>query len=306
MEKLLTVFTPTYNRAYCLHKCYESLCRQTSSDFLWLIIDDGSFDKTRELVQQWQNENKIEIEYYFKENGGMHTAHNTAYERIHTKLNVCIDSDDFLTDDAVEKIIRFWNQYGNEYIGGIYALDQYPDGSIVGKKFPKGLESFQGWGCKYIVGDNGKAYKIEGDKKFISVTSILKKYPSIPVFEGEKYYSLYYKQYFIEHDYRILLMNEPVCVVEYLEDGSSKNIFKQYLRNPKGFQHLRILMMERAPLKRIRFMQSIHYVSSCLILKDYHLFQKSPCKFLTLVSIPCGIALYIYTKYIYCHNVKCL
>lgn len=305
MEKLLTVFTPTYNRAYCLHKCYDSLCRQTSSDFLWLIIDDGSYDNTKELVQQWKKEGKIEIEYYFKENGGMHTAHNAAYARIHTRLNVCIDSDDFLTDDAVEKIVSFWNQYGNESIGGIYALDQFLDGSIVGKPFPEELKSFQGWGCKYIIGDNGKPYKITGDKKFISVTSILKKYPSIPVFEGEKYYSLYYKQYFIEHDYRILLMNEPICVVEYLDDGSSRNIFKQYMRNPKGFQHLRLLMMQRAPLRRIRFMQSIHYVSSCIILGDHNWFQKSPCKFLTLLSIPCGIALYIYTKYINYNKSNC-
>lgn len=299
MEKTLTVYTPTYNRAYCLDRCYNSLCRQTSPDFLWLVVDDGSSDGTKELVAKWQKEGRIEIEYYFKENGGMHTAHNFAYERIHTKLNVCIDSDDYLTDDAVKRIINFWNENGSDSVGGIYALDQGTDGKIIGKPFPEELKSFQGWGCKYIINGEGRKYKITGDKKFISVTAVLKQYPPIPVFEGEKYYSLYYKQYFIENDYRMLLFNEPVCVVEYGEDGSSRNIFKQYVNNPNGFRHLRILMMERAPLKRIRFVQAIHYVSSCLLLKDFYFLKKSPCKVLTLLAIPWGIALFFYTRYMY-------
>ena len=84
--KTLTVFTPSYNRAYTLHKCYESLLRQTSKDFTWLIIDDGSSDNTKELVDSWINENKIEINYIYQENQGMHGAHNTAYKNIKTEL----------------------------------------------------------------------------------------------------------------------------------------------------------------------------------------------------------------------------
>ena len=102
--KSITVFTPTYNRAYCLHQVYESLLRQTSKAFQWLIIDDGSTDNTRQLVQQWKNDNKIQIQYHFKANGGMHTGHNAAYQLIETDLNVCVDSDDFLTDNAIEII----------------------------------------------------------------------------------------------------------------------------------------------------------------------------------------------------------
>src|SRR4051794_22068297 len=106
--KLLTVFTPTFNRAYCLETCYKSLLRQTSKDFIWLIIDDGSTDRTKEIVKGWIKENKIEIRYHWQNNLGMHGAHNTAYELIETELNVCIDSDDYMPEDAVEKIISFW------------------------------------------------------------------------------------------------------------------------------------------------------------------------------------------------------
>ena len=123
MSPILTVFTPTYNRAYTLHLCYESLKRQTCKDFIWLIIDDGSTDDTKELVDSWILENKVEIRYYYQENQGMHGAHNTAYEKIDTELNVCIDSDDYMPDDAVEKIVSFWKLHGSHKVSGIVGLD---------------------------------------------------------------------------------------------------------------------------------------------------------------------------------------
>ena len=101
----LTVFTPTYNRADTLLRTYESLCVQDCKDFIWLIIDDGSDDCTAQRIDSWKHkENGFEIQYIYKENGGMHTAHNTAYENIHTELNVCIDSDDKMAPNAVRKI----------------------------------------------------------------------------------------------------------------------------------------------------------------------------------------------------------
>ena len=109
----LTVFTPAYNRAHTLPRTYESLLRQDCKDFLWLIVDDGSTDNTAELVRDWQSRDSgFEIQYIYKENGGMHTAHNTAYENIDTELNTCIDSDDYMTDDAVEKIVNCWRKHG--------------------------------------------------------------------------------------------------------------------------------------------------------------------------------------------------
>ena len=132
-KPLITLFTPAYNRAYTLHLCYESLLRQTSKNFKWLIIDDGSTDNTRELVNRWiKKDNGFQIVYIYKENGGMHTAHNTAYENIDTELNVCIDSDDYMTDDAIEKIVDKWNTYKNEKYAGIVALDIYNNGEIIG------------------------------------------------------------------------------------------------------------------------------------------------------------------------------
>ena len=98
MEKTLTIFTPAYNRAHTIDRTYQSLIRQTCKDFLWLIVDDGSTDGTKKLVEGWIRENKIPISYIYQENQGMHGAHNTAYKNITTELNTCIDSDDWMPD----------------------------------------------------------------------------------------------------------------------------------------------------------------------------------------------------------------
>lgn len=281
----LTVFTPTYNRAYTLHKCYESLLNQTSKDFMWLIIDDGSSDNTLDLVSKWQNnDNGFEIKYIYKENGGMHTAHNIAYENIDTKLNVCIDSDDYMPNNAVEKIIKYWKKFGEDDYAGIVALDIYEDNQVVGKELPN-QNSIKL--CDYYS-NGGK-----GDKKLIYRTDVIKKYPPYPVFEGEKYVSLGYKYLLIDQDYDLLIMNEPVCIVEYMLDGSSKNMYKQYLKNPKGFAFIRKVHMQYDKTLKRKFITCIHYVSSNLILGNKRLIKESSEKMLTIMAIPFGFFLYL-------------
>ena len=156
----LTVFTPTYNRAYTLHKCYESLKSQTNQDFKWLIIDDGSSDNTKELVQKWIDENNLDITYHYQENQGMHGAHNTAYELIDTELNVCIDSDDYMPEDAVEKILNYWKEHKSDDLAGLIGLDAYENGEVIGTKLPDNLKS-------ETLFDLYQKRKVKGDKKIV-------------------------------------------------------------------------------------------------------------------------------------------
>lgn len=293
---LITVFTPTYNRAYCLHKCFESMQRQTCQEFDWLIIDDGSSDGTRELVQGWiEQKPAFHIRYLYQANGGMHTAYNTAYENIHTELSMNVDSDDYLTDTAIEDVLAFWKKNKRDDVGAIYALDQYENGEIVGVPFPDNLNEFRGWGYKQIFyTSNGKrkVFRNQGDKKLIGVTAAITRYPPIPVFAGEKYHSLYHKQHLIERDYTVLILNQPVCVVEYLEDGSSRNMFAQYVHSPKGFCDERRFVMKNAPTFRLRLEACIHYVAESLLARDRNFIKHSTNKLLTAVAVPAGIALY--------------
>lgn len=138
--KTLTVFTPTYNRAHTLKRLYESLCTQTCDDFEWLVIDDGSTDFTKELIDGFIRQNRLPIRYIYKENGGLHTGYNTAYDNITTELNVCIDSDDFMPEDAVEIIVNTWREKGNNKYLGLIGLDfSYQTMEPIGGYFPEGL-----------------------------------------------------------------------------------------------------------------------------------------------------------------------
>lgn len=285
----LTIFTPAYNRAYTLHLCYESMCRQSNKDFEWLIVDDGSTDNTKELVEQWmKNDNGFEIRYIYKKNGGMHTAHNTAYENINTELNMCIDSDDYLTDDAVEKILSFWNENKDDKYGGIIALDIFQNGEVIGKELPN---------QKAIAYNDYYEYGGKGDKKVIYRTDVITKYPPYPEYEGEKFVGLCYKYLLADQEYPLLIMNEPVCVVEYLEDGSTRNILKQFVKNPRGYIFLRKERMKYCKTFKWRFKSCIHYVSSSIMIKNKSFIKESPKKFMTILSIPFGIALYFYINY---------
>lgn len=283
----LTVFTPAYNRAHTLSRTYESLLKQECKDFIWLIVDDGSTDHTADLVRGWQNENNgFEIQYIYKNNGGMHTAHNTAYANITTELNVCIDSDDIMAEDAVRKILEKWSEVKEKGYAGIIGLDADFDGRIIGQGFPDGMDETTLMG--YYAGGGS------GDKKLVYRTDITNKCPQYPVFEGEKYVALGYKYRLIDQEYKLAVLNEVLCHVEYQTDGSSNTMFKQYINNPKGFAFWRKVCMEYPESKKRIFIDCIHYVSSSLISKNKKFVQESPKKMQTVLAIPFGLLLTVY------------
>lgn len=288
-EKTLTVFTPAYNRAHTIGRTYESLCRQTCLDFEWLIVDDGSTDHTRELVESWIQEKKIPIRYIYQENQGMHGAHNTAYRNITTELNTCIDSDDYMPDDAVEKICSFWKKHGSDRYAGLIGLDQTDDGKIIGTSFP---ESMKETTLSGFYEQGGK-----GDKKLVYRTDVIRGYPEYPLFEGERYVGLGYKYQLIDQDYSLLTLNEPLVVVEYQDDGSSRNMYKQYWNNPKGFAFIRKSDMCCVSGLKGKFKACIHYVSHSLRAKNKRFIKESPLPLLTILAIPLGIVLYVVTYY---------
>lgn len=292
----LTVFTPAYNRAYTIGRTYDSLCRQTCKDFCWLVIDDGSSDNTRQLVEGWIAECKIPIRYIYQQNQGMHGAHNTAYRNIDTPLNVCIDSDDYMPDDGVEKILSCWSQYGSDQYAGIIGLDITTDGKIVGTLFDPGMKSTTVSGFYQKGG--------QGDKKMVYRTDVIKRYPEYPIFEGEKYVGLAYKFMLIDQDYQLITLNEPLVIVDYQQDGSSFNMYKQYWNNPRGFAFFRKTEMKFTKGVLRRWIVCTHYVSSSIMIHNRHFIQESPKKLLTFLSIPSGIGLYLWIRLMVSRNAK--
>ena len=284
----LTIFTPAYNRAHTLPRTYESLLNQSCKDFVWLIVDDGSADNTGKLVRAWQEQdNGFEIRYIYKENGGMHTAHNTAYEHIDTELNTCIDSDDMLAPGAVEKILRKWEQVRDQGYAGIIALDSEMDGNIIGQGFPEEMTETTLVGY-YAAGGSG-------DKKLIYRTDVINSYPPYPVFEGERYVALAYKYRLIDQDYKLAVLPEVVCNVDYQPAGHSTAMFREYVRSPKGFAFWRKTCMQYPESPKRLMVDCIHYVAESIIAGEKHFIRKSPRKGLTVAALPVG---WVLSKYI--------
>lgn len=289
-KPIITVFTPTYNRIHTLSRTYKSLQHQNNHSFIWLIIDDGSTDNTSNVVKKWATEEKqFQIRYIYKENGGMHTAHNTAYQFIDTELSICIDSDDCLAEGAIDRIVEFWTKNNSNKYAGIIGLDADFKGNIIGTEFPESLHETTLTGY-YSSGGRG-------DKKIVYRTDIIRKYPKYPVFSGENYVGLNYLYLLIDQDYKLLVLNEVLCNVDYQSDGSSATMLKQYKRNPKGFIALRKLYMEYPVSRKRLFIDCIHYVSSCIFDNDRNFIKKSRWKGYTIVAIPFGIILNLYIRF---------
>lgn len=286
----LTIFTPTYNRAHTLLRTYESLCNQSSDDFEWLIVDDGSTDETKTLVEEWQRQNIITLHYIYKENGGLHTGYNKAIEFIQTELCMCVDSDDWLPNDAVKKILLFWEENKSSEVAGILGLDFTKDGHPIGGYFPTNVKQM-----KFI--ELSYKYHHRGDVKMVHRTKLLKDVSPMPTYEGEKYFNPIYLFHKVDVDYPLLVLNENLCFVEYQQDGMTNHIFKQYVNSPKSFSELRKLVMSRpdAPFS-LKFRNAIHYVSSQLMIKNKGWLRESPKKLMTICAVPLGCVLYLYIK----------
>ena len=254
-----------------------------------MVIDDGSTDNTAELVLKWKENSEFEIIYIYQQNQGMHGAHNTAYQNIKTELNVCIDSDDYMPEDAIELITNFWRNNGSDKYAGIIGLDVDLNQQIIGSEFPNNLKETT---LTDFYANGGK-----GDKKLVYRTEVIKKYPEYPIFDNEKYVGLAYKYMLIDQNYTLLTINKPLVVVEYQQDGSSNNMLRQYWNNPKGFAFYRKTEMVLTPTLKRRFMSCIHYVSSSIISKNKNFIKESPKKLLTILSILPGFGLFLYIKF---------
>lgn len=227
---LLTVFTPTFNRAYTLDKTYRSLLRQSNKSFIWLIVDDGSTDNTKAVVDDWICENKISIEYHYQENAGKMVAHNWASQLCKTELFLCLDSDDQLADTAVEDVISFWEKHRNDRddLLGIIAPK-----TIVNKERSVVRNPEIPQGIVYTTGRGLYQSGYRGETAMVFRTEILRKYP-FPVQEGEKFISEISAYDAMDEHYVMLAYNRPLMICEYQEDGYSNNLLKINVANPKG------------------------------------------------------------------------
>ena len=224
---LITVFTPTYNRVHTINRTFESLCNQSTRNFEWLIIDDGSTDNTEEKVKEFITLADFPIKYIKKENGGKHTAYNMAVKEANGKLFFTVDSDDWLPDDSLNFIESNVDiLFKNENLAGIIALKAFSDNNIIGVSYPEN---------RFICSlEDLEKNHLNGERTIILKTDIAKAFP-FPIILGEKYMgeSVIYNE--IGKRYKFEIFNKILTVCEYQQDGLTQNIAKLLVKNPIGY-----------------------------------------------------------------------
>lgn len=214
---MVSIFTATYNRAYCIGNLYNSLCEQTCFNFEWIIVDDGSCDNTEKLIQSYINERKISIQYFKQTNQGKHIAFNKGVSIAKGELFFFVDSDDSLAFDAVEFLQQEFDKVKyNESFAGISGTRIDKIGNRIGGRVNFAVIDANTLDFRYILrikGDMAEAYK----------TNVLKQYP-FPIVEGEKFCSEAYVWNQMSQKYKLRFFNRGIYVCEYLPDGLTAKI----------------------------------------------------------------------------------
>lgn len=224
---IITIFTPTYNRAGYLPKLYESLVSQTSKEFEWVIVDDGSSDNTSDVVTNFIDENKILIKYFKQENSGKHIAINKGVELAEGELFFIVDSDDYLLPNAVAFVNNKYEEIKDvPDIGGLSARRGYD------KNQPIGSDNFS----SPMITDVFKfryEHNIMGDMAEVVKTSVLKRFP-FPKINEERFCpeSLIWNR--IGLQYKFLWLPDIIYIGEYLQGGLTDNNFKIRKKSPES------------------------------------------------------------------------
>ncbi|MDK7539260.1 glycosyltransferase family 2 protein [Bacillus paranthracis] len=246
-----TIFTPTYNREKDLGVLYNSLKAQTLQNFEWLIIDDGSTDQTMQIVNNFKEENIFPIRYIRQNNGGKHRAFNRAIEESRGEFIVCVDSDDYLKEYALEKIDKL--SPINDKVMALCFLCVDENEKIIGTSFPENNSVFNLIDLTY-------RYKVRGDKLWIFRSSILKKY-RFPEYEGEKFVTEGVLLFEMSLNYDILVSNEPLQIHEYKNGGlTSIGNNKLFKESPKGAKAYYRMLLQIAPNYKYKLFYLYNYI----------------------------------------------
>lgn len=224
-EVIVSVVTPTYNREKKLPDLYNSLVAQVDQRFEWIVIDDGSTDKTERLIEEFRRENKLKITYCKKENHGKHTALNVSHKYINGVYVVVVDSDDILIDNAISSIIQVWDRYkDNNQIACITFQRKYKSGEVSDAQI-KG-EYVSTYETEFYNGFRGDHCEVFRKERFISM--------DFPVFDDERFMAEGAMWYLISKKYKVVYIDSSIYICEYLQDGLTKNIRTVMAENPQG------------------------------------------------------------------------
>ena len=294
---VFTVFTPTYNRAHTLHRCYESLLAQTFRDFEWLIVDDGSSDNTAEIVSRWMAEGKLDIRYEPRPHLGAHHVCNRSLELARGTLWIKLDSDDGFTPEALERLWHHWNaipELKRKGFSGVTGLCRNQDGVLVGTRFPQDELDCTSAELEYI-------HKVCGDKSGCVLADIVRQYRYPEDVPGNFIPESYIWSQVAQH-YKTRHINEYILVnwtdAPSLTRGRSNPFINAagHRLMFKGALDTETHFFWAAPLRVLR--AAVQYSRFCFLLgldpvRQVMDLKSGPGRLLWLVGMPPGLLLYL-------------
>ena len=206
----LSILTATYNREKYLYKLYKSIIQNIKTSNIeaeWIVIDDGSTDNTKTIIEKWRDLNnpKITIKYIYQKNLGKMAAINKGTERITGELTVDCDSDDYFTNNAFQIIEEYAPKLlKNKELYALCFLKENLEGKTSGKKFPRS-------NMLSTMFDLYFKQEIEGEKILVFNTQIRKKFKH-ELEKNEKFITearMYHK---MDEFYSILCINDKACI----------------------------------------------------------------------------------------------
>lgn len=258
---------------------------QTVKDFDWLIIDDGSRDNTKEIVEGFVDDGYIPISYVYKENGGKHSALNVAFREVQSELLFIVDSDDVLTSDAVETILKDWDAVRNKNLCGISYLRGYSETEVIGDRHPQdyGIDNFIN--LRYNRG-------ISGDKAEVWRTESLRDF-QFPEYPGERFISESVAWIHLAKKQDMLMVNKIIYITEYLPGGLSDSGRRLRFQCPNLMAFGSLMTMSKEFSTKIRLKETLLYiVYSKFGGKSIKEMMKCPYKGLVALCYAPGLALY--------------
>ena len=282
----ISILTPTYNRANLLKRLYNSLVMNSNYgiDIEWLIMDDGSTDCTKDVIEELKKENKIEIKYFYQSNQGKMIAINNLVEATQGDLIIECDSDDYFTNDAFNIIKEEYNKVNKQ---GKYAqcfLKYNQNGENMGHEFKKRETTM--FDLYFKEGE-------DGEKALVFFAKVRKEYKH-QLENGEKFVTearMYHK---MDLKYNMVCINKPIMLCEYQQEGYTRNIIKQFKENPYGYYEYFKEILER-DMKDVKFNKRLyaikHYILFSYLTKQYRFksIKNFGCKVLYIILFVPGI-----------------
>lgn len=285
-----TIFTPTFNRAYLLENVYSSLKQQTFRDFEWLIVDDGSIDNTRILVEQWTAQADFPIRYFYQENKGKHYATNLGVREAQGEFFLTLDSDDRCLPNALERFKHYWDTIPaaqKPYFSAVTALCQDYKGNIVGDKYPSDILDSDSIEIR-------EKFKVRGEKWGFQKTILMRQFP-FPEYPGEKFIPESVVWDVLSVRYKTRFVNEALRIYEALPSGLTKRAASIRASSPRGAAHHYRQEIQVCKTFKARFKAAINYGRFCLHGKRIPFCERQTiqARIMVLIGLPFAILFFL-------------